>query len=119
MTQSERIKALAPSATDPNGNKQYLCKRYPAVLTLLIRGLGLESLNQIFSARLSSYEMRDLPEDKPTEREMLLGGCFLLIETRTLKKVNGFDERYFLYFEDTHFYKRSISPMNFFLLGPC
>ena len=100
MTQSERIKALAPSATDPDGNKQYLCKRYPAVLTLLIRGLGLESLNQIFSARLSSYEMRDLPEDKPTEREMLLGGCFLLIETRTLKKVNGFDERYFLYFED-------------------
>ena len=31
---------------------------------------------------------------------MLLGGCFLLVEARTLKAVNGFDERYFLYFED-------------------
>jgi len=31
---------------------------------------------------------------------MLLSGCFLLVETRTLKVVNGFDERYFLYFED-------------------
>lgn len=100
MIDKEEIKALSPNTTDHSGNKQYLCKSYPSVFTLLIRGLGLRVLEKLFSERLNFYEMRDLPEDKPTEREMLLGGCFLLVETRTLKLVNGFDERYFLYFED-------------------
>ena len=100
MTENEQIKALSPNATDRYGNKQYLCKSYPSLFTLLIRGLGLAVLKKLFSERLSFYEMRDLPEDQPAEKEMLLSGCFLLVETRTLKVVNGFDERYFLYFED-------------------
>ncbi len=100
ITENENIKALSPNSTDSYGNKQYLCKSYPSVLTLLIRGLGISALKKLFSERLSSYENRELPEDKPTEKEMLLGGCFLLVETRALKVVNGFDERYFLYFED-------------------
>ena len=100
MTQSEEIKALSPSATDPYGNKQYLCKSYPSLFTLLIRGLGFTTLKKVFSERLSFYEMRNLPEDRPTEKNMLLGGCFLLVETRAFKAVKGFDERYFLYFED-------------------
>ena len=100
MTDNEQIKALSPNATDRHGNKQYLCKSYPSVFTLLLRGIALDALTKLFSERLYCYEMRDLPEDKPTEREMLLGGCFLLVETRSLKLVNGFDERYFLYFED-------------------
>ncbi len=100
MTDNEQIKALSPNATDSHGNKQYLCKNYPSVFTLLIRGLGFGALKKLFSERLSFYENWDLSEDEPTEKEMLLGGCFLLVETRTLKVLNGFDERYFLYFED-------------------
>ena len=100
MTQNEEIKALSPNATDRYGNKQHLCKSYPSVFTLLIRGLGLSAFEKLFSERLSFYENQALPEDKPTEKEMLLGGCFMLVETQALKVVNGFDERYFLYFED-------------------
>ena len=100
MTKNGQIKVLSPNATDSHGNKQYLCKNYPSVFTLLIRGLGFAALKKLFSERLSFYENWDLSEDKPTEKEMLLGGCFLLVETRTLKVLNGFDERYFLYFED-------------------
>ena len=100
MTENGQIKALSPNATDSHGKKQYLCKSYPSVFTLLIRGLGFAALKKLFSERLSFYENWDFPEDEPTEKEMLLGGCFLLVETRTLKAVNGFDERYFLYFED-------------------
>ncbi len=100
ITENEKIKVLSPNTTDSYGNKQYLCKSYPSVFTLLIRGLGISGLQKLFSERLYFYENRELPEDKPTEKEMLLGGCFLLVETRALKSVNGFDERYFLYFED-------------------
>ena len=100
MIETEEIKALGPNATDSFGNKQYLCKSYPSVFILLIRGLGLAIFEKFFSDRLSFYENRDLPEDRPTVKKMLLSGCFLLIETRTFKVINGFDERYFLYFED-------------------
>ena len=47
--------------------------------------------------------MQDLPEDEPTKAMMMLGGCFLLVDTETLKAINGFDERFFLYFEDFDF----------------
>ena len=100
MIETKEIKALSPNATDPYGSKQYLCKNYPSVFILLIRGLGLAIFEKLFSDRLYLYENRDLPEDRPTVREMLLSGCFLLIETQTFKVINGFDERYFLYFED-------------------
>ena len=100
MSGNKGIKALSPNTTDPKGNKQYLCKSYPSVFTLLIRGLGLAVLEKSFSSKLSSYELRDLPEDKPTVGKMLFGGCFMLIDTLIFKEVNGFDERYFLYFED-------------------
>ena len=83
MIENKEIKGLSPNVTDLYGNKQYLCKSYPTVFTLLIRGLGFKALKKVFSERLSFYENRDLPEDKPTEKEMLLGGCFLLVETRT------------------------------------
>ena len=100
MNQNKEIKALGPNATDSCGNKQYLCKDYPSVFTLLVRGIGLAVLQNIFLTRLSTYEMRGLPEDKLTEGHMLLGGCFMLVETQSLKAMNGFDERFFLYFED-------------------
>ena len=41
----------------------------------------------------------ELPCDAP-KSITLASGCFMLCRTDTLKKVNGFDERYFLYFED-------------------
>ena len=58
MTKNRDIKALSPSATDSSGNKQYLCKAYPSVLTLLIRGFGPSVVKRVFSDRLSVYEMR-------------------------------------------------------------
>ena len=44
--------------------------------------------------------MQELAEcDSPAEVR-LISGCFMLAETDTLKLVGGFDENYFLYFED-------------------
>ena len=44
--------------------------------------------------------MRDLSEANLTERILLISGCFMLVDTKVLQEVGGFDERYFLYFED-------------------
>jgi len=44
--------------------------------------------------------MHDLPEDEASTDIPIVSGCFMLSRTDTLKEINGFDERYFLYFED-------------------
>ncbi len=94
------IKMLTPYAADLHGNKQHLCKSYPSVFILLIRGLLPRVLKKFFTRQISSYEMRGLSEKETTESTMLISGCFMLVETEVLKSVDGFDENYFLYFED-------------------
>jgi len=48
---------------------------------------------------LAEYAMLEQDMTEPFEIENATG-CFMVIRTETLKKIGGFDERYFLYFED-------------------
>ena len=91
---------LSPRAENSLGEKQFLCKRFPTVMTLLIRGFIPSVFKALFKKRLDFYEMRDLSETELTEGVPLIGGCFMLSDTRILKSIGGFDESYFLYFED-------------------
>jgi len=91
---------LSPHAENCLGEKQFLCKRFPTVMTLLIRGFIPSVFKVLFKKRLDHYEMRDLPETTLTEGVPLISGCFMLSETRVLQSIGGFDESYFLYFED-------------------
>lgn len=92
---------LAPAIVDDAGQLQYLCRRYPALLDLFIRGFLPGAVRRLFAARLARYEMRsqinehDMVWDPP-----IVSGCFMLFRTDVLKKLAGFDARYFLYFED-------------------
>jgi GT2 family glycosyltransferase len=94
---------LAPWIGDESGSQQYLCRRYPAVLDLLARGLLPSALRDspLFATRLARYEMKDVINgtsvlwDPP-----IISGCFMLFRTNVLKRLGGFDPRYFLYFED-------------------
>ena len=91
---------VSPSATDKRGDKQFLCKRYPAVLDFFIRGLMPSWAQSFFAKRLSSYEMHDLTELGPTKGVPIVSGCFMLCRSDVIRQVSGFDPSYFLYFED-------------------
>ena len=90
----------SPHAVDNKGDKQYLCKRYPSVFTLFIRGVFPKCLKKIFRSHLANYEMHDLSEREPSVDIPITSGCFMLSRTKILTEIGGFDERYFLYFED-------------------
>ncbi len=94
------ISAVSPLVTDGEGKRQYLCKRYPAVLDLLLRGFAPQTLRKRCSKRLADYEMQDLSHAEPTRDIPLISGCFMLFRTRCLHQLHGFDPGYFLYFED-------------------
>lgn len=92
---------LTPGIRDDEGALQYLCRRFPTVADLLLRGFAPAGVRRRFAARLARYEMRDAIN----ERELLwdppiVSGCCMLFRTDVLKRLDGFDPRYFLYFED-------------------
>ena len=100
LRQHQKISAVAPFATDAEGNVQYLCKNFPSVLDLLLRGFAPETLKRYFQTRLSRYELRNVITNQAVEGVPLISGCFMLCNSNMLKQAGGFDERFFLYFED-------------------
>lgn len=92
---------LTPWIGDEFGQQQFLCRRYPSMLDLFVRGFLPARARRLFRDRLARYEMRD----RINEREIvwdppIVSGCFMLFRTSVLKQLAGFDSRYFLYFED-------------------
>ena len=97
----ERSVALvAPEVRGPDGERQYLCRRYPDLLTLVLRGFAPARVRERFSRRLARYEMHDILGDRVVENIPIASGCFMLARTAALRAIGGFSEDYFLYFED-------------------
>ncbi|CAE6726226.1 glycosyltransferase [Paraburkholderia domus] len=92
---------LTPYICDETGDQQFLCRRFPTVLDLLVRGFFPATLRAPFASRLARYEMRDVVNERdPVINPPIVSGCFMLFRTEVLLRLNGFDDRYFLYFED-------------------
>jgi hypothetical protein len=97
------IGVLAPTVSGPDGEREFLCRRYPAVLDLVLRGFAPAPLRRLFRKRLDRYEMRDTVgtvADAPISPVPMMSGCFMLLRRRAVEATGGFDPQYFLYFED-------------------
>jgi GT2 family glycosyltransferase len=95
-----RIGLVAPDAYGDDGARQFLCKRYPSVWVLFLRGFAPGMLRRRYARRLADYEMRDVVAAGAVADVPLASGCFMLMRTDLFRRVQGFDPRYFLYFED-------------------
>ena len=91
---------VAPAARDGEGRRQYLCKRYPTVLDLALRGFAPAWLRRRWQTRLGRYELRDQTNDGVLWDPPIASGCFMLCQRLALEQVEGFRPDYFLYFED-------------------
>ena len=91
---------VVPRVVDASGRPEYLCKRYPGVLVLLLRGFAPAWIRDRFTKSLAVYEMRDLDWQRPRFDLELVSGCCLLMRGSIWKSIGGFCPDYFLYFED-------------------
>lgn len=93
--------ALSPYALDGSGRQQLLCKRYPSLADLFIRGFIPQNFHRFFQKRLDRYEMRDLcTRDRSVSDISIISGCFMFFRSSFLEEIQGFSSQYFLYFED-------------------
>ena len=97
------VAMIAPKVLYPNGNDQKTCRRYPSLSQLAIRSNGF--LKKVFSAVIRKGEYGDLDLKKPFYPNFI-HGCFMLFKTEYFVKIEGFDERYFLYMEDVDICKK-------------
>ena len=95
---------LTPKVLNPDGTEQFLPKKEISVHYLL--GGRLERLGDPFKRWRTEYTLRGEKVIKPQPVDFATG-CFLLIRTEAFKKLKGFDERFFLYQEDSDLSKRA------------
>lgn len=107
--------AVMPDARDEDGERQYLARSMPSVAVLLLRGFAPAWLRAPFRRLLDDYEMRERDWDAEQFPISVASGCFLLARRRALDTVGGFDQAYFLYFEDYDLSLRlaTVAPVGF------
>jgi GT2 family glycosyltransferase len=105
MEEHEDIGIVSPRVLNDDGTIQGLNKRYPTILDLLLRRFCPGPLKQMAQKRLDRYEMRDVGYDTMYDVEFL-SGAFMFCRTDLLKQIGGFDEDFFLYFEDVDLCRR-------------
>src|ERR1700687_5385569 len=98
------IGVLAPASRRVDGTREYVCKRYPTVLDLALRGFAPRALRQLFRKRLDPYEMRDLVGRGAAGAAVspipVMSGSFMFVRRKAIEATGGFDPGFFLFFED-------------------
>jgi GT2 family glycosyltransferase len=105
MDSSPHIGLVMPKVLYPDGTIQYLCKLLPTPFDLLLRRFAGGPWRRLFANRMSRYDMRSFDYDHPVYVPVL-SGCFMFARRSVLDAIGGFDERFFLYMEDTDLCRR-------------
>ena len=100
MKADSNIALLAPLGFNSIGEPEFLAKAYPSVSVLGLRAFAPRWLKTHYAHAMARYELRDVA-DQPIMRPVTLAsGCCMFVRRDVFDKVGGFDESYFLYFED-------------------
>jgi GT2 family glycosyltransferase len=102
MEANKDIGLLMPQVRYPNGKFQYICKLLPSPFDLIFRRFLPEGS---ITRRINRYELKFADYNQQMEAPYL-SGCFMFMRTSLLPKVGYFDERFFLYLEDTDLSRR-------------
>jgi GT2 family glycosyltransferase len=104
MESDPAIGLITPKVLYPDGRLQPLCRLLPSPLTLFSRRFlhfypsWSNRLNHWYEMHFSGYDkIMDVP---------FLSGCFMFLRLDTLREMGLFDERIFLYTEDTDLTRR-------------
>lgn len=97
LEKKPEIGMMMPQVLYPNGSMQYLPKLLPNPVWILRRKLPM--FKTVSDRFIRKYELRDAGKGV-IYNAPILSGCFTLLNLAALKDVGGYDEKFFMYFED-------------------
>lgn len=93
---------VGPKLLNPDGSLQYSCLRFPKIYTPILRRTFL---GNYFAANRDNFQMQDFDHNSIKEVDWLMGSALMFKKKLVLETASAwepfFDERYFMYFEDT------------------
>lgn len=99
ISKNSEIGLIFPKVLNEDGSIQFNIKRHPTVLALIGRRFALLSRLPFIKKAMNSYEFIDFDYSKSSTVDFV-GGCFMLVRSKVFQELEGFDEKYFMYFED-------------------
>ncbi|BEN10399.1 glycosyl transferase [Serratia marcescens] len=94
---------VSPRIHYSDGRFQYSCRLLPTPANLLLRRF----IPRLGAKMDAAYELQAADYDS-TFAVPTVSGCFMLIASPLLKKLEGFDERFFMYMEDVDLCRRAL-----------
>jgi GT2 family glycosyltransferase len=101
MERHHDVGLLAPQTFDGEGTRQYLCRDYPTVFLLFLRGFAPRPLRRAFGRYMEAHELRARTSAGVARGIPLISGSFMFGRRSVLQHVRGFSPAYFMYFEDS------------------
>lgn len=101
MDKNPSVGMTIPYITDEDGNRQSVYRKELTILDMFIRFF----CKNLFLKRQRKHTMQDMDYTRPFQ--VPFGqGSFLVINSELFKKLQGFDENFFMYVEDADLCKR-------------
>lgn len=104
MEKNPEIVMATPKILFPDGSEQKLPKRNPSFKYVFLGRLA--SLGGIFKKIREEYTRANETFETVSDVDFCTG-CFFVIRTSVFKELCGFDERFFMYFEDNDLSRRA------------
>ena len=105
LENNKNIGLIMPKVLYPDGEVQYLCKLIPTPFHLIFRRFLPKLLRMALKPKMDEYELKNKDYNLPMKLNNL-SGCFMLMPHYVLKEIGAFDERFFMYLEDTDLSRR-------------
>jgi hypothetical protein len=103
LSLDERVGMMMPEVLDPGGSIQHTPKLLPTPYWMFRRKLQWPTSSH--KGFINFYELRSVPKGQ-IYNAPFLSGCFLLFRLKAIEEIGGFDERFFMYFEDVDISRR-------------
>lgn len=100
LAREKHVAMVVPRGFDLSGGYARLAKRKPSLVVLFLRLMGVTPSDSAVGRLVARYTYAEsLPCDEPFSVEYA-SGCFMFLTARVWLSEGGFDQRFFLYFED-------------------
>lgn len=97
MRFNDLVGMMMPKVLYPDGTIQFLPKLLPSPFNIFLRKIKFPK--SVYEKFIDKYELRSIPSDV-IYNTPILSGCFTLVSIEAFDRIGGYDDSFFMYFED-------------------